>query len=49
MCREKLAPQRKVAQLGRELAEYHAEPAFEKAKTMGELVKLNLDASLRGL
>ena len=49
MCHEVLAPEEKVAQLAQELAEYHAEPAFEQARTMGELVMKNLDASLRGL
>ena len=49
MCRETLAPEAKVAQLAQELAEYHAEPAFENAKTMGELVLKNLEASLQGL
>jgi hypothetical protein len=49
MDRETLAPDAKVAQLAQELAEYHAEPAFENAKTMGELVLKNLEASLLGL
>ena len=49
MRHEILSPPEKVKQLGEELAEYHAEPAFEGTKTMGELVMLNLDASLRGL
>ena len=49
MRHEILSPPEKVKQLGEELAEYHAEPAFEGAETMGELVMLNLDASLRGL
>ncbi|MGI9240092.1 MAG: hypothetical protein ACR2RV_04795 [Verrucomicrobiales bacterium] len=46
---ETLSPTQKVEQLGAELAEYHAEPSFESAKTMGEMVLLNLNASLRGL
>ena len=49
MEREELSPPAKIEQLGHDLAEYHAEPAFENAKTMGELVQLNLEASLRGL
>ena len=49
MCRETLAPPEKVAQLAQELAEHHAEPAFEQSRTMGELVLKNLEASLQGL
>lgn len=49
MEREVLSPPEKIRQLGQELAEYHAEPSFEQATTMGEMVQLNLEASLRGL
>lgn len=44
---EEISKPEKVEQLARELAEYYNQPAYLKAKTMGQIVKLQLKQELK--
>jgi hypothetical protein len=47
MCKDKISTTEKIEQLGRELAEFYDNKRFLKARTMGDIVKLNLKQTLR--
>jgi hypothetical protein len=47
MCKDKISSTEKIEQLGRELAGFYDNKRFLKAKTMGDIVKLNLKQTLR--
>lgn len=47
MSKDKISTIEKIEQLGRELAEFYDNKRFLKARTMGDLVKLNLKQTLR--
>ena len=47
MIGEEISKPEKVEQLSRELAEHYNQPAFLKATTMGQIVKLQLKQELR--
>lgn len=47
MCADTISTPEKTAQLGKELAAHHQNPAFLKCRSQGELVKMNLKQLLR--
>ena len=47
MAKDIISTPEKTKQLASELAVYHANPAFLKCKSQGDLVKLNLKQMLR--
>jgi hypothetical protein len=47
MSKDDISPPEKIEQLGKELAAFYENKKFLKARTMGDLVKLNLKQTLR--
>ena len=46
MQRDEISPPEKIAQLRDELADYHESDAFSQCRTMGDLVRTNVDVTL---